>query len=73
MHGKSKPKNWFSQTLTEDTRGVSNIEENSTGDTTTVKKTSYASWEGISIMKRFGCLWIYGYTNSSETSITKNF
>ena len=38
LHGKSKPKNWFSQTLTEDTRGVSNIEENSTDDTTTVKK-----------------------------------
>ena len=38
MQGNSKPKNWFSHTLTKGTRGVSNIEENSTDDSATVKK-----------------------------------
>ena len=38
MQGNSKPKNWFSHTLTKDTRGVGNIEENSTDDSATVKK-----------------------------------
>ena len=35
--GKFKAKNWFSHTLTKDTRGVSNIEENSTDYSATVK------------------------------------
>ena len=43
FQGNSKPKNWCSHTLTKDTRGVSNIEENGTDDTATVKKTSYAN------------------------------
>ena len=65
--GKFKAKNWFSHTLTKDTRGVSNIEENGTDDTATVKKISYANWEGISTRKCFLLLmnlWLYKFLRS---------